>query len=170
MIIGIDAGCLGVKDEQLKTGVYKVAFNLLKALGKIDKKNEYRLYSFYPIGKKVMKSFGKRMKNFVLKPKKGWFTLRLALELKIHPVNVFLGISQAIPFSTSHNILLVFDIGFEYYPEFYPQSFKRLSRNTKNGVKRAEKIIAVSESTKKDLIKLYNVSEEKIKVCYLGVL
>lgn len=170
MIIGVDAGCLGVRDERLKTGVYQVACKLLKALAKIDKDNEYRLYSFYPIEKKVMMFFGKRMKNFVLKPKKGWFQLRLPLELKINPVNVFLGFSQALPSSSSHNILWVHDIGFEYYPHFYSQFFKKLSKNTKNGVKRAGQIIAVSQSTKKDLIRLYKVPEEKIKVCYLGAL
>ena len=36
-IIGVDAGCLGVKDKRLKVGVYQAAFNLLKELARLDK-------------------------------------------------------------------------------------------------------------------------------------
>jgi len=39
----------------------------------------------------------------------------------------------------------------------------------KNSVKKAKKIIAVSENTKKDLVKLLHVPEEKIAVIYNGV-
>lgn len=169
MIIGVDAGCLGIKDERLKVGVYRLSFNLLKELGRKNEKNEYRLYSFYPIEKRVMASFGQGMRNFVLRPKRGWFGLRLPLELRIRPVDAFLGLSQALPYSSSHNILLVHDLAFEHYPKFYPGSYKSLSKNTKIALKRADKIIAISESTKKDLVNLYGVLEDKIRVCYPGV-
>lgn len=169
MIIGVDAGCLGVKDERLKVGVHRVASNLLKQLAKIDKKNQYRLYSFYPIEEKFLKGVGERMENVVLRPKRGWFTARLPLELKLHPVDIFLGLSQALPFSSSHNILVVYDLAFEHYPEFYPSSLKKLKKNTQTALTRADKIITISHSTKKDLIGLYNAQNDKINVFYPGV-
>ena len=169
MIVGVDTGCLGVRDKRLKAGVYQVAFNLLKELGKLDKKNKYRLYSFYPIDKKVMRVVGERMKNFVLKPEKGWFTIRLPLELKLNPVDIFLGFSQALPHSSSHNILWVHDLAFEYYPEFYSKSLKKLKKNTKIALDRTDEIFSISESTKQDLIKFYQVPRNKIKVSYLGI-
>lgn len=168
-IIGVDAGCLGINDDRLKVGVYRVAYNLLAELGKIDKKNTYRLYSFYPIKQKVMASFGGRMKNIVLRPQKGWFTLRLPLELKIRPVDIFLGFSQALPYSSSHNILFVYDLAFEPYPELYPDSYQKLTKNTKKALKLADKIIAVSQSTKKDLMRFYGVPGSKIGVCHPGI-
>lgn len=168
-IIGVDAGCLGVLDERLKVGVYRVAYNLLKELGKIDERNVYRLYSFYPIEKRVMNFLGERMKNLVLQPKTGWFRLRLPLELKYHPVDIFLGLSQALPYSLSHNILLVHDLAFEHYPEFYLDSYRKLSKNTRFSVRCANKIIAVSQSTKDDLVNFYEVPEDKINVYYEGV-
>lgn len=168
-IIGVDAGCLGVTDQRLKVGVYRVAYNLLKELGKIDRRNQYRLYSFNPIEQKVMRGLGKRMENVVLKPRRGWFRLRLPLELKLRPVDIFLGLSQALPSSSSHNILLVHDLAFEHYPDFYPGSYQKLAKNTRRSVKIADQILAVSDSTKKDLVELYGAPEKKITVSYQGV-
>lgn len=38
-----------------------------------------------------------------------------------------------------------------------------------SGLRKAEFIIAISHSTKKDLVKLYSIPEERIKVIYLGI-
>src|SRR3989344_1942694 len=103
MKIGVDAGALSIRDERLKLGVYWVNVNLLRELGKIDRKNTYYLYSFTPIDPELMESFGSRMVNKMLQPKVGWFSLRLPLELKLHPVDVFLGLSQAVPQSGARN-------------------------------------------------------------------
>ena len=168
-LIGVDAGCLGVKNQRLKVGVYQVAFNLLKELGKLDKSNEYRLYSFYPIEEKLMRVMGERMKNIVLRPRKGWFSIRLPLELKLNPVDIFLGLSQALPHSLSHNILMVYDLAFEHYPQFYLDSYKSLSKNTKTALKLAHKIITISQSTKRDLVELCRIQEKRIEVGCLGV-
>ena len=98
MNIGVDAGALSISDERLKLGVYWVNVNLLRELRKIDTKNTYFLYSFAPIDRKLMVDLGPRMINRVLTPQRGWFSLRLPLELAVHPVDVFLGLSQGIPF------------------------------------------------------------------------
>jgi len=63
------------------------------------------------------------------------------------------------------------DLSFEKYPEFYSASknYWHFSMNPKKQARKADKIIAVSESTKDDLIGLYNVNPEKIKVLYSGI-
>ncbi len=40
MIIGVDAGCLGVSDTRLKTGVYNAVLEILRHLAKLDQKNK----------------------------------------------------------------------------------------------------------------------------------
>jgi glycosyltransferase involved in cell wall biosynthesis len=52
------------------------------------------------------------------------------------------------------------------YPEFNLKS--KLVEQKIKLLKTADKIISVSESTKKDLIDIYNIPEEKIKVIYLA--
>ncbi len=79
MIIGVDAGALSIHDERLRVGVWRVTYNLLRDLGAIDKKNEYRLYSFEPVDREVMRAFGPRMKNMVVRPKIGWSMIQLPI-------------------------------------------------------------------------------------------
>ena len=45
---------------------------------------------------------------------------------------------------------------------------KRVRRNREQVLRRANAVIAVSENTKKDLLRLYDVPEEKIRVIYHG--
>ncbi len=169
MIIGVDAGALAISDERLKLGVYWVNVNLLRELGKIDRKNTYVLYSFAPIGREVMADLGLRMINKVLTPQKGWFSIRLPLELATHPVDIFLGLSQGIPHSTSHNIGFIYDLGFLHYPEAYPGSQKKLTRLTNDLVRRSDHMVTISQAVKNDITKCFGVSNKKITVAYPGV-
>lgn len=169
MIIGVDAGCLGVKDKRLKVGVYRVTENLLEQLGKIDTKNNYLLYSFYPIEKELMDRFGKRMKNIIVKPSRGWAKIWLPFRLKIDKPQVFIGISQFVPntFYKTYKIGIVHDIAFEIFPDMY-SDYSRLSKNTKDMVTNSDCIISVSQATKDDLIKIYNADGKKIKIIHSG--
>ena len=169
MTVGIDAACLSVKEKQLKAGVYYLAYNLLKQISFLDKKNQYLLYSFSPIPGEILYSFSKHMKNKVLLPEKFWMSLRLSWEMFLKKPDIFLGLGQALPFyHPSKNIVFVYDLAFESYPECYPGSCRRLSRQTKYSTVHADKVIAISNSTKEDLIKLYGVKKEKIEVIYPG--
>jgi len=169
MIIGIDAACLSVKEKQLKTGVYHLTYNLLKQICLLDKKNQYLLYSFSPIPREIFYNLSKVTKARVLLPKKCWMSLRLSCEMLLRKPDIFLGLGQALPFyHPSKNIVFVYDLAFENYPNCYPYSWHRLSRQTKYAVAHADKIITISNSTKKDLLNLYGVDKNKIEVIYPG--
>lgn len=155
MIIGVDVGALSISDDRLKLGVYRVTLNLLRELSRIDTKNTYRLYSFLPI----TNDFGPRMENRVLRPTQGWFSLRLPAELAIHPVDVFLGLSQAIPVSRARNIGFIYDFGF------LPQ--RKLLHNTTDLVKRSDHIVTISHAVKKDILERFG--KKVITVAYPGV-
>lgn len=169
MKIGVDAGALGVTDERLRLGVYWVNVNLLRQLAKLDVTNTYCLYSFAPIDREVMESFGTRMENKVLLPQQGWAVIRLPLELKINPVDVFLGLSQNIPRSKSYNIGFIYDLGYLRHPEAYQGSQIKLSQNTDNLVDCSSHIITISQIVKDDVASRYNLNPKKITVAYPGV-
>lgn len=169
MIIGVDAGALSIIDERLKVGVYRVSVNLLRQLGDIDTQNEYRLYSFLPLDKKLTDGFGPGMANIVLRPKIGWSSLRVPIELRRHPVDVFLGLSQALPPGAPKSVGFVYDLGFLHNPEVYPGSAGRLMKQTDELVKRSTRIVAISESTARDLAGRYRLSAQKITVTYPGI-
>jgi glycosyltransferase involved in cell wall biosynthesis len=169
MIIGVDAGALSVRDDRLRVGVYRVTLNLLRELGKIDKTNEYRLYTFLPISPAQMKEFGPRMKNVVVRPVIGWSMIQIPIELRRHPVDVFLGLSQMIPFSSARNIGFVYDLGFLRYPGAYPGSRARLEMQTKQLMKRSDHIVTISKSAQADILSTYGIDKKRITVDYPGI-
>jgi len=190
MIIGIDAGALSITDKRLQVGVWRVTLELLKELSYIDKNNLYRLYSFRPIDRKIMSLFGKNMTNVVLSPFIGYMKVRLPMELAVHPVDVFLGVSQALPrtiYSRSTSwrrgifnsvnictcmhrkirmIGFIYDLAFLHMGEHYGSSWIRLREQTKAVIQRADHIITISEFTKNDII---SFQEKSISVCYPGI-
>lgn len=169
MIIGIDAGMLGIRDNRLKVGVWRVAAELLKELGKKGG-HTYRLYSFHPIDPHLLHQFGSSMQNIVLSPSVGFLKVRLPIELRFRPVDCFLAMGQALPpILPKKTIGFVYDIAFLQTPDAYLDSYQRLKDQTEDLVKRANHLITISHTVKKDLIKNYDVSGAKITVAYPGV-
>mgnify|MGYP004004372185 FL=1 len=64
-------------------------------------------------------------------------------------------------------VLTVYDMIHEKFNELFSSNDKT-SQNKRLLVEKASKIIAISESTKKDLIELFGTEESKIEVIYLG--
>lgn len=64
-------------------------------------------------------------------------------------------------------VLTVYDMIHELFSEQFPRD-DRTARNKNALVERADRIIAISMSTKNDLVRLYGVSPNKIDVVHLG--
>jgi len=75
---------------------------------------------------------------------------------------------EIAPQSTA-KIVTVHDMILEKYPKFFPNAeMDRLSVHKSKAIKRADKIICISENTKKDLIEFLDVDSHKIAVVYHG--
>lgn len=68
-------------------------------------------------------------------------------------------------------VVTAHDLSFEYFPEAFStkQRFWHYLINFRDLVRRADTIIAVSSSTREDLVSVYKVPAEKIKVIHSGV-
>lgn len=165
-----------------RTGMEEYLLALLNALFEIDKENQYILFNnnfnknnFHRENLKIGENV--RFADFGIPNK--IFNSSLAFlnfpkldkicgnpDIFFSPCWNFCKLSNKIKY-----VLTVHDLSFEASKDFF--SFKRRLWHkfiqTKNQVNRADKIIAVSESTKIDLIDLYNASPEKIKVIYSGI-
>lgn len=64
-------------------------------------------------------------------------------------------------------VLTVFDMISELFPEKKPR-FRKVVDDKRISVTTAHHILSISEQTKKDLIDIYGVPEDKISVTYLG--
>ena len=65
-------------------------------------------------------------------------------------------------------VLTVYDMIYEIYSERFFKNTNRFIRKQKELINKATHIIAISENTKKDIIDICNIGEEKISVVYLG--
>ncbi|MFC1613509.1 glycosyltransferase family 4 protein [Patescibacteria group bacterium] len=68
-------------------------------------------------------------------------------------------------------VLTVHDLSFEVCPQFFSLKARLWHKfvRTKKMCREADVIIAVSESTKRDIINVYGIEAEKIKVIYSGI-
>jgi glycosyltransferase involved in cell wall biosynthesis len=89
-------------------------------------------------------------------------------------VELFHGLSNEIPLTTRHSLLptvvTIHDLIFLKHTEQYPFIDRQIyTLKTKYAAKHADKIIAVSNETKNDLMEFYKVPTEKIEVIYPSV-
>ncbi len=64
------------------------------------------------------------------------------------------------------SVITVHDLAFLRYPQFLTPDARRYYGQISPAVKSADLIIAVSESTKRDLVEMLSVAQEKVRVVY----
>ncbi len=164
---------IGIEAERAnnpqKTGVEHYAKQLILHLAEIDRENQYVLY-LRTKPEAWLLNLPENFKVKVMPFPVFWTQLRISWEMLFHPVDALMIPASALPIvHPKKSVVTIHDIGWRYFP----QSFTWFMRNflewsTAFAVKRASKIIAVSESTKRDIIKFYGVSAEKIVVVHHG--
>lgn len=74
-------------------------------------------------------------------------------------------------FFLTHNkkpfVFIVHDIVPELFPQYYPGDFPDI-REREKLIHKADKIVAISENTKRDMLSRWNIPEEKIAVIHWG--
>lgn len=153
-------------------GTRVVEYNVLKNLAKVDKANKYFLYFQ---GEPTDKIEGVKQKNFQFKVSyfpKFWTQLRLPIELFRDSPDVLWMPLHSLPIIRPRKmktVVSLFDLGFIHYPKTKKFIDRQLlTRMTSYITRHADKIITISEYTKKDLIKTLKVDKKKIEVVYLG--
>ncbi len=100
-----------------------------------------------------------------------WTQMRLASEMLFHKPDVLFIPVHILPrFHPQNSVVTIHGLEYEYFPQYYPfWSRNYLRASTKYAVKNARRIIAVSQNTKNDLVKLYGAKPEKIEVVHHGI-
>lgn len=108
----------------------------------------------------------------VIPPAKLWTQWRLPWELYRHrEVDLFFSPGHYSPrWSPVPTVPTIMDLAFEYYPDFFqPKDALQLQSWTRRSVRRARHILAISESTKRDIVRHYGRRESDITVVYPAV-
>ncbi|MEK7160387.1 MAG: glycosyltransferase family 1 protein [Patescibacteria group bacterium] len=180
--IGIDIRCLM---SHIRTGVGEYAYELLSAIFKIDKENQY--YLFYnshtdvaehtPLWKQqnnihyVATKWPNKLFNASIKilglPKLDKLISRNGpLDYFFSPNYNFTALSKNVK-----HILTIHDLSFKFYPHFFSlkQRLWHWAVNPKKQCRQADAILTLSENTKRDIVDYYQIPPEKIKVMGGGV-
>lgn len=176
MRIGIDVRALM---EGRTTGVQVYITNLLNTLFAQDRDNEYVLFanSFkkinlpefdYPNVQYLVTRYPNKLFNFFQKffnwPKVD--KICKGLDLFFSPHWRVVALDKKVPL-----VVTFHDLSYEVIPEFFTLRQRLWHRlmNYRKAALQADKVIAVSDSTKQDLVDIYQIPEKSIEVIYSGV-
>jgi len=180
MKIGIDCRTILHPEKGECDGIGHYAYQLVRHLLKIDKKNTYVLFFDHSIGRNRIAKF--KQKNVFIKfvpfiqysnlmpDKYAHFLVSAALSREKLDI-----LHSPIPWLprpyTGKTIVTVHDLAVCKFFELYPKEKQDIlfRKNLPDILKQAKKIIAVSKSTAKDLKEIFNISDKKIKVIFHGV-
>jgi len=172
MIIGVDGNEANVPE---KVGVSVYTHKLLEYFQKTATLNQQFIVFLKNKPDTNLPSENEFYKYALIRGNFLWSQTFLPLELYKRKalgqnIQVFFSPAHYIPrFCPIPTIVTIHDLSYFYYPdEFLKKDLYQLKNWTKYSVDKAKRIIAVSNTTKKDLIKFYNVKEEKIEVIYNG--
>lgn len=156
-----------------RLGSSQVAFNLIKTLEKIDKKNNYTVLLPTP-PLPGMPTEREGFKYQILKPRAFWTFLALPFFLfktKERP-DIFFSPTHYIPRflpSGIKRIVTIFDLSFLHFKkDFLKKDLWQLTNWTKFSADNADHIVTISNFSKKDIMNQYGVDKSKITVVYPG--
>lgn len=154
-----------------RLGSSQVAFELLRNLEKIDRKNEYTvLLASDPLGDLPKERSGWKYQILKINFFKTYIAIPFALFSAKKKPDIFFSPTHYGPFiSPVKRIITIFDLSFLHFPQFFkPRDFWQLRLWTKISVLGARHIITISEFSKNDIVKNYNLRADAITVAHPG--
>src|SRR3989344_2171810 len=167
-----------------RNGVGEYTYELLNAVFKIDKENQYYLFynshsdvtahtPLWPQGNihYIATRWPNKLFNVSIKifgwPKLDKLISRNGkLDYFFSPNLNFTALSKDVK-----HILTIHDLSFKFYPHFFSakQRLWHWAINPKKQIRQASAVTTLSENTKRDLVNYYQIPPEKIKVVGGGV-
>ncbi|PSR08683.1 MAG: glycosyltransferase family 1 protein [Bacteroidetes bacterium] len=100
-----------------------------------------------------------------------WRSWGIKQDLQRHKIGLYHGLSHEIPYGIRKTgiptIVTIHDLVFKHYPGQYSWIDRQLyDLKFRYACKQSNLIVAISESTKQDIIHFYGIAPEKIKVIY----
>jgi glycosyltransferase involved in cell wall biosynthesis len=169
MRIGIDAHRVGTRSTGSQTYVY----NLLKYLALLEPQGEK-----YAVYLEPGQSIEQLKSNANFQTRTIWTSsgaLRYAwffpMEGWRKRFDVFHAQYSLPPFLRGHSVLTVFDLVYERFPQFFRRKIRtQMKFMIRQSCQRADHIITISESSKRDLVEIYRADPKRITVTYPGAM
>jgi len=170
VIIGID-GRLATR--KMRTGIEQYAYNIIRGLVRWGAQHTYRVY----IDRAIDLGGLSGSSNVVLQPLRpsrpliAWQLVGLPLELAREKPHIFFSPGHYLPpYRPAKAVVTIHDLAFLAFKEQFRGWWRTLfGLMTAYAIRRADRVIAVSQNTKEDIIKYYGIEPRRVKVIYHGV-
>ena len=157
------------------TGLGHYSRTLIRSLAEYFPQNEYFLFNPKPSelfklnGKNVHEVLPSGLLHKTLSSV--WRSTWIKNDLEKLDIDIYHGLSNEIPLdihmTDTRSVVTIHDVIFERFPQQYSKiDVEIYKRKFKYACDHADKVIAISEQTKKDIMEFYKTPEEKISVCY----
>lgn len=174
MHIAINAHLLAHTRSFRRAGVSNYVEALLTHLGAIDRRNRYTIYTTRGLDAAALGL----PPNFAIRPSRfptinprvriPWEQLLAPFLLRVARPDVFHGVLNIAPLlCPTPSVITIHDLAFLSFP----QTFRRVNRTyltwaTRASARGAARILAVSEFTKREIVRLLGIAPERIVVTY----
>ena len=163
------------------TGLGNYSRGTIRVLSTFFSENKYFLF----IPKKTLNprlNFIKSQKNLnIISPNNlfnklfpsYWRTKKIVNDIRFNKIDIYHGLSHELPIGIEKTdvktVVTIHDLIYLRYPEFFTKFDRKIyDKKFRSACNRADKIIAISKQTKKDIIDFFNIHENKIEVVYQG--
>jgi glycosyltransferase involved in cell wall biosynthesis len=157
------------------TGLGHYSRTLIRSLAAYFPQHHY--YLFNPKPSELFKLNGKNIKEVLPSGmlhktlSSVWRSTWIKNDLEKLGINIYHGLSNEIPLdihkSGIKSVVTIHDVIFEHFPDQYSRiDVEIYKRKFKYACDHADKVIAISQQTKKDIMEFYKTPAEKIEVCY----
>jgi len=171
--IGLNAHLLSLTETYRGAGINCYIRNLLAHLPRVDGDSRYTAF----LGERRFAVDLPLSLKFSRLPT-AWPPARILWEQAVQPwalkregIDLLHALAFVAPLlSPCPFVVTIYDLGFLLHPKsFEPLKRLYLSLFTRLSARRARRIIAISESTKRDVVRLLGVPPERVDVVYCGV-
>ena len=175
MRIGFD----GKRAVENKTGLGNYSRFIIDILSRLHKENQYTIYAPKPKENKPLDRILSRENIQIIYPASHFWKRLCSLwriwginkQIKEEQLSLFHGLSNELPLSIkkskTRSIVTIHDLIFIRYPQFYKWIDRRIYiYKFKKACQNSDRIIAISEMTKRDIITFFFFFAHKLDVVY----
>lgn len=170
----LNAQLLRINEGYRSAGIARYLVHLLRELPKAASDIQLDVYATEPLAPTLFPDVNIRSTRLPAhKPlaRIFWEQTVFAVNLLQHNYSLLHSLAYVSPFvNRTRTIVTLYDLSFCLYPEYF-RPFHRLYLRwgTRISARRAERIVTISESTKRDAVRLLNVDPNRIDVAVPGV-
>jgi glycosyltransferase involved in cell wall biosynthesis len=163
------------------TGLGNYSRDTIRVLSHYYQDNKYFLYTPKKAENSRLSFLDNRTNTLIRTPKSlinkalktYWRSISIVRDLFNNKIDIYHGLSNELPLgiekTSIKTVVTIHDLIFIRYPHLFRTIDRKIYyKKFKSACKRANKIIAVSQQTKQDIIDFFLIPEKKIEVVYQG--